>query len=155
MTFVRLSLVVFLIICARIGYTQSINKYTLSAVYTDNDTILTVGGLSQNSFGTFSDQNIGFYPFQFSLVGTQESSWLDIEFYPNPADEFFVVKFEEAELDHANATVYSGIGVECAVDVSYSAGYIEFNFSDLSEGVYYVRISRKNSDFTVIKVVKI
>ena len=120
-----------------------------SVAYTEDD------GLTWTSYSGYSLPSYRFYDIdgvdttfyiscangmvlknrQFTLMGTEENSSLEVTVYPNPAKEKIVIEGTEI----AEVQVYNAFGQL----VKTVQGKNEINVSDLADGIYVLHITDK------------
>ena len=88
-----------------------------------------------------SDINTGFYLVQESTLSTSDIREIELEIYPNPANEF--VKIRSSEKTVSNVRIYNlkGQVAKSFSDLNHSDHQLDV--SDLSSGIYIMEINNK------------
>jgi len=87
------------------------------------------------------------YKFTKSVSGTSELTRDNDKFslYPNPADNYFIISLDDAEMDIRSVSIHNANG-KIIKEISYSNSVIDI--SDLSPGIYLVHINTKSGNAT-------
>ena len=99
--------------------------------------IVIVSDLGTQSIPVFIDETI--------IVGVDENLAASFEVYPNPMNNTLYINGEVQDV-----TIFNAVGQQ----VLFVEKMNEINVADLSEGLYFVRISDKNGNSVVKKIVK-
>ena len=99
--------------------------------------IVIVSDLGTQSIPVFIDETI--------IVGVDENLAAGFEVYPNPTNNTLYINGEVQDV-----TIFNAVGQQ----VLFVEKMNEINVEDLSEGLYFVRISDKNGNSVVKKIVK-
>lgn len=122
------------------GATQSIGKWTVSATSaaTANDSILVVGGQPGSGMSTSPTSFSGFLPLNYSLLSIPEFG-LEFMVYPNPTNDYVIVRILTAEAGAYTAKIYDQIGTLVLSDQlisNSSSSSLLLGLNSLSAGTY-------------------
>ncbi|GEM_PF-50193 len=104
------------------------------------------GGIVHQLEPDFGGSIIFNFTVDFPLTYEELYPKSDINLYPNPAKDYFVVEgdfIEEAEIH-----IFNSIGQEVFIIFSVKAGHIEFNTTNAPKGLYFVSIKRGRTTIT-------
>jgi hypothetical protein len=97
----------------------------------------------------WNDPSLKIY-LNFYTVGTKDVSFKDnFQFYPNPAKDVFTI---DSTLDNYNVEIYNILGKKVRL-LQNASLQTKIDISDLTTGIYFVKILNNKEAFT-IKLVK-
>ncbi len=121
------------------GAAQSIGKWTVSATSAAaaNDSIIVVGGQAGSGMSTSPSSFSGFLPLNYSLLSLPEFG-LEFVVYPNPTNDYIIVRFLNTESGAYTAKIYDQIGTLVLSDQLYSnsSSSLLLDLNSLSTGTY-------------------
>ena len=82
---------------------------------------------------------------------------IPLKVYPNPAVDFLNIEMPSIDTGRVNLELYNSSGVKILDKITVSQPVIQINISNLSSGIYLLKVilfSSKGQPFTVEKVVK-
>jgi hypothetical protein len=99
------------------------------------------GGIVKNFISDFGD-NINFnFTVEFPLSYEEFHGISDINLFPNPAKEEFVLKGNNVH--QASVSVFNNMGKQIAIPFAASENKLTFDSKNMASGIYFVRIDRK------------
>ncbi|MBQ4805142.1 DUF5011 domain-containing protein [Aquimarina sp. MMG015] len=114
-------------------------------------TLLGIGDHLITVYAEDTSSNVSTTTFTVSVIatlGTEENQQTNFELYPNPAKDYFQIS---GLLDQTEVSIYTINGIEVNRAIIDSSGLIDIQ--DLSNGVYLIRIEKKNTH-QIIKLIK-
>ena len=116
----------------------------------DNFIYVCISSLPIN--GNCSETNCPTYNYFNSPgpVSTISTKWSELEIFPNPVDFELILK-HDAFKGNESVELFNSIGNSLKVRKEYTGKTIKISTSDLSKGLYFIRISDSNGAFPEVR----
>lgn len=106
-----------------------------------------------NSTGSNGSVNQGVQqPFEFFKVDLEEASFVDVNLYPNPTNEFIILQLENFTND-LSFTLYDVNGKLVAEGI-VEASETQIDMRSFARGQYHLAIKNTANDIQSIKIIK-
>lgn len=142
------------------NFAQSIvrsNLSTFGSQFTNGDyTISQTVGQSSNTSVLVNGKTTfrqGFQQPTKSIASVDKNELLNFSLYPSPNNGFFSINIETLKNEAFEFEIYNVLGAKIFKDVAFSQVKKDVNISNLSSGMYLLRIIEKNRSLGEIKFV--
>ena len=74
----------------------------------------------------------------YDIIPTENSQLIELNISPNPVNDILHIEFPDENVWQYDVSILDNTGVE--IKIFSSVGSLEFNVSDLSSGIYFVKV---------------